>query len=95
MDIQAIAIIVGIFGTFYFTLAFTQSDGAWGSLARFRGITKVQNFGLLECFICSALWVATIFSIVIALLFFHWYDMFWLAIIFAGAAVLLDRLSTR
>ena len=47
-----------IIGTWAITTAFTESDGPYGSLYKLRKQKQINDFGLLECFLCTSFWVA-------------------------------------
>lgn len=47
-----------ILGTYAITLVFTQSEGPYGIIYRLRTNKAVDNFGLFNCFLCTAFWVA-------------------------------------
>lgn len=57
---ESLAIILG---TYAITLALTQSEGAFGSFYKLRKIKWVDDFGLLNCHLCTAFWVSLILSL--------------------------------
>lgn len=57
---EAIAIVIG---TWVITTVLTSSDGPYGSLYKLREIKAVKDFGLLECHMCTAFWVALVLSL--------------------------------
>lgn len=85
-------IVLLILATYLLTLALVYSDGAWGAVARVRSIKWVDNFGLLNCFLCTSVWVSAILCIV-----FLPFNLELILYIFAvaGAATALDRVTTR
>jgi len=73
-----------ILGTYIITLFLTHSEGPWGALYKLRNNKAVDNFGVLNCFMCTAFWVALGLCLILGrmdLLFISW-----------GAATALDRL---
>jgi hypothetical protein len=89
-------IISAIFAVYYLTTVLTESDGAWGALARLRGNKAVDAFGLLNCFMCTAFWVSVPFG---AVLVVEFGAAWWLGLIsvlsIAGIATLINKLSMR
>lgn len=82
MDIATV-----ILATYAITLTLTWSEGPFGSLYKLRANKKVDNFGLLNCFLCTAFWVSLIVCLIsnnLSLFFIAW-----------GGATLIDRLVTR
>lgn len=76
-----------ILGTYIITLVFTVSEGPYGRLYKLRQNKKVDDFGLLNCFMCTAFWVALILCLAFGrldLLFIAW-----------GGSTLLDRITNR
>jgi len=72
-----------IFGTYIITLVLTESEGAYGGLYKLRQNKKVDDFGILNCFMCTAFWIALLFCSVtgnLGLLFIVW-----------GASTALDK----
>lgn len=86
---EALVIIGSVFIVYYITLALTQSDGAWGLMARIREIPALKDFGLLECFLCTSAWV----SLVVSLILFD--DWLFMTLAIAGAATALHRLMIK
>lgn len=76
-----------ILGTFAITLALTQSEGPYGLFYKLRQNKKVDNFGLLNCFLCTALWVSVILGLCMGRL-----D---LVLISWGGSTLLDRIANK
>lgn len=76
-----------ILGTYIITLVLTVSEGPYGRLYRLRQNKKVDDFGLLNCFMCAAFWVALILCLVFGRL-----DLILIA---WGASTLLDRITNR
>lgn len=75
-----------ILGTYVITLSLTQSDGAWGILYKLRHNKHIEDFGILDCFLCTSFWVSLILCISfqnIPLFFIVW-----------GISVILDKLLT-
>lgn len=70
-----------ILATYVITLVLVDSEGAWGLLYKFRNLAKVDNFGLLNCFVCTSFWVA-----LIAVLLTAHYELFFIA--WAGAVII-------
>jgi len=54
---EALALVLG---TYAVTLALTASEGPWGLFYKLRAIKRVQDFGVLECFLCTSFWVSLI-----------------------------------
>lgn len=72
-----------ILATYALTIALTRSDGAWGILRRIRDNKHVSRFGVLECFLCTSLYV----SLILCLL----YGRFDLWLLVWGASVLINE----
>ena len=45
-----------ILGTYTITLGLTESSGPWGLLERLRNVKWIDAMGLLNCFLCTALY---------------------------------------
>lgn len=63
-----------ILGTFAFSLALTITEGPYGALYKFRRYKPIDDFGLLNCFICTSFWVALILCLI-----YGRFDLFLLA----------------
>lgn len=70
-----------IFATITLTYALTESDGAYGSLKWLR--TKTARLGLLQCGLCTSLWIALALCVV-----FQRLDMMFIC---WGVFVVFDR----
>jgi len=57
-------ILALILGTYVITIAVTESEGVYGLLYKFRHIKAVQDFGVLECHLCTAAWTSAILCII-------------------------------
>lgn len=82
MDIATV-----VLATYAITLALTWSEGPYGKLAILRQKPAVDNFGLLNCFLCTAFWVALIVCLIsnnLSLFFIAW-----------GGATITDRIVNR
>lgn len=75
--------VAAILATYVLTLALTQSDGAWGVMARIRQHKPIDDFGLLNCFLCTSAYIAMF----IGLLFWS-VEIFFIS--WAGA-VIIDK----
>lgn len=53
-----ITVISLILGTWATTLALTESAGPWGLLERLRNVKWIDDMGLLNCFLCTALYTS-------------------------------------
>lgn len=81
---EAVALI---FGTYVITAALIYSDGPWGLLYKARNNNLIKDFGVLECFLCSSLYVAIVLTFVIGL---DW----WYSLIAWGTSVIVDKIIT-
>lgn len=77
---DAISLILGVYA---FTLVLTQSEGAWGQLYKLRNDKYVDDFGLLNCFICTSFWI----TVLICLFTAHW-GLFFIG---WGGAIIIDK----
>jgi len=78
--------LVLIFGTYAITLALTESQGPWGLFYKLRKNKHVDSFGLLNCHICTALWVAMALGLILGhveLVLLAW-----------GVSTLIDKIIT-
>lgn len=72
-----------ILGTYVISLVLTNAEGPFGLFYNLRQVKQIDNFGVLNCFMCTALWVALILAICfgrVDLLLIAW-----------GGAVLIDE----
>lgn len=70
-------------GTYAITLILTQADGPYGLIYKLRTIKQVDDFGLLNCYFCTALWVALFLCLItgnLGLFFIAW-----------GGATIIDK----
>jgi hypothetical protein len=68
-------------------------DGPWNVVARLRRVAGQSMWGrLLDCFYCLSLWVAAPAAWVSG---GTWWERAWLWPALSGAAILLERVSTR
>ena len=75
-----------ILGTWVLTLALTESAGPWGLLERLRNIKWIDAMGLLNCFLCTALYTSTAACAVVGRL--ELIPLTW------GASVIINQLIT-
>lgn len=64
-----------ILATYAITLTLTESEGPFGAIYKLRTNKAVDNFGLLNCFLCTAFWVSLIICLIVGrldLLFIAW-----------------------
>lgn len=74
-----------ILATYVISLVLTESEGPWGLLYKFRSLPTIDNFGLLNCYICTSFWVAAIVTMSAAhteLFFISW-----------GGAVIIEKVA--
>lgn len=74
-----------ILATYAVTLVFVKSEGPFGSLYRLRQNEKVDNFGLLNCFMCTAFWIALIVCLIAGRL-----DLFFIS---WGSSIIIDKVA--
>ena len=75
-----------VLGTYALTLALVESEGPWGIFDIIRHNRYIDNFGVLNCMICSSFWVSVALCVAcqrIDLVLIAW-----------GANVLIDRIVT-
>lgn len=73
-----------ILGTYALTLALIESEGAWGFMEHIRNNRYIDDFGLLNCFLCTSFWVSIALCVAFGRL-----DLVLLA---WGGSVVLERL---
>jgi len=85
-------IILILLTIYIITLALTSSDGPYKSIARLRSNEKVDRFGLLNCYLCTSIWVSAIVCLLTLPI-----NLEIIIYIFglAGAATALHKLTTR
>ena len=81
---ETIALIVAVY---VISAVFVYSDGAWGFLYNVRKLQAVNNFGLLECFMCVAFWIALIACLIT-------WSPIWVFFLAWGVPVVVDHLIT-
>ena len=78
MDLAALTL-----GTYAITLVLTQSEGPYGLFYKLRTIKQIDNFGLLNCYLCTAFWIALFLCLItknMQLFFIAW-----------GGATIIDK----
>jgi hypothetical protein len=86
-------LIVGILAVWRITHLLAAEDGPWQSLAEFRRRANNGFFAeLFDCFYCLSLWVAAPVAWLIGEDWKEWV-LLWFAL--SGAAILLERATTR
>ncbi len=81
---------LGALATWRVTHLLVAEDGPWQALLHFREYSKRIAGNLLDCFYCSSLWVAIVFSLLIGQTLTDRLIL-WLAL--SAAAILLENLS--
>jgi len=74
-----------ILGVYVISLSLTMSEGPYGLFYKLRQIKKVDDFGLLNCFMCTAFWVAFLLCLItghMSTFLFVW-----------GLAVIIERVA--
>lgn len=75
-----------ILATYCLTLVLMQSEGPYGIVARFRENKKVEELGILNCFLCTSFWIAFFISVATNV---GWFFLAW------GGATLIDKVVNR
>lgn len=81
---DAITLILAVYAI---TLTFTFSEGPFGLIYKLRTNKAVDNFGLLNCFLCTAFWVSLIACLIAGRL-----DLFFIT---WGGATLIDKVVNK
>lgn len=74
-----------VVGTYAIATALTQSEGPYGALYKIRTNKKIDDFGLLNCYLCTAFWVAFLLCLItghMSTFLFVW-----------GLAVIIERVA--
>lgn len=74
-----------ILGTYVITLVLTQSEGPYGKLYALRQNKKIDDFGVLNCFMCTAFWI----TLILCLFTGNWANFF----IAWGGSVIIDKVA--
>ena len=86
-------LVIGVLCVWRITQLFYGEDGPWNLLAKLRQLAGNGLWGdLLDCFNCLSLWIAAPFAYFLGE---RWRDglLLWPAL--SGAAILLERLTSR
>ena len=79
--------VIAVLAAYYLTTVFTNSDGPMGVFYLLRQIKAVKDFGMLECFICTSVWIAGVIILIPA------FGILWTILAVAGASTLLWRFA--
>jgi len=93
IDINFIGFVLCTFAIWRLTHLFTQEDGPFELVIKFRKLFGLSFFGsLLDCFYCLSIWISIPFAF---LLSNEWLEglVVWLAL--SGAACLLFKLTDK
>lgn len=93
MEIGLAELVVGATAVWRVTHLLHAEDGPWGVLARLRGLAGDSVWGeVLDCFYCLTIWTALPFA---GSLGSTWMARLFLWPALSGAAILLERATTR
>ncbi len=75
------------------THLFTEEDGPFDSIIRFRAVFGQSLFGdLLDCFYCLSIWISLPFALLCVDQMSQWF-LYWMGL--AGLAALLQKITTH
>jgi hypothetical protein len=93
MEISISGLVTGSLAVWRLTHLFHAEDGPWDALARLRRLAGHSAWGkMLDCFYCLSVWMAVPFA---AALGATWKEGLLLLPALSGAAILLERVTTR